>query len=100
LLASLNATGTAQAINFRQFSGYLSIGNTKYIHYWFVESQRDPKNDPLVFWTNGGTAAVRLVAMLAREFACTKLRLNVANGLACQWMGGLQARDALVCSAS
>jgi len=42
-------------INFRQFSGYLKIKDSKkHIFYWYVESQRDPKNDPVAYWTNGG----------------------------------------------
>lgn len=40
-------------INFRQFSGYLHLKNTtKYIFYWYTESQRDPANDPVAYWTN------------------------------------------------
>ena len=40
--------------SFRQFSGYLSVSETKHLHYWFVESTRDPTKDPVAFWTNGG----------------------------------------------
>jgi len=40
---------------FRQFSGYLPLPNsTKQIFYWYVESIRSPKDDPVVYWTNGG----------------------------------------------
>ena len=28
--------------------------STKQIFYWYVESKRDPENDPVVYWTNGG----------------------------------------------
>jgi len=40
---------------FDQYSGYLTVSqrNGRYIFYWFVESQGDPKNDPVVLWTNG-----------------------------------------------
>lgn len=37
--------------NFNQFSGYLKVSETKNLHYWLVESQNDPVNDPLAFWT-------------------------------------------------
>lgn len=40
-------------ITFNQFSGYLTVDNTKQMHYWFVESMNDPANDPISFWTNG-----------------------------------------------
>lgn len=59
--------GLEEAINFRQFSGYLSVGNTKYIHYWFVESQNDPKKDPLVFWTNGGPGCSGLLGFMTEQ---------------------------------
>jgi carboxypeptidase C (cathepsin A) len=41
---------------FRQFAGYLTVDEDhgRHIFYWYVESQNDPENDPLVFWTNGG----------------------------------------------
>lgn len=39
--------------SFNQFSGYVKINGTKNLHYWFVESQRDPVSDPIAFWTNG-----------------------------------------------
>jgi carboxypeptidase C (cathepsin A) len=47
------------SLTFNQFSGYLDIpgtsgGNTKHIHYWFVESMNNPASDPVGFWTNGG----------------------------------------------
>lgn len=39
----------------RQFSGYLTTGGgDKHLHYWLVESERDPANDPIVIWFNGG----------------------------------------------
>jgi hypothetical protein len=39
--------------SFNQFSGYLTIGGSKNMHYWMAESMGDPKNDPIAFWTNG-----------------------------------------------
>jgi cathepsin A (carboxypeptidase C) len=37
-----------------QFSGYLNITKNKFIHYYYFESERDPIDDSVVFWTNGG----------------------------------------------
>ena len=50
---------------FNQFSGYLTVSkeNGRHIFYWFVESQNDPKNDPVVFWTNGGPGCSGLLGL-------------------------------------
>ena len=39
-------------VPFNHFSGYLSIKNTKQMHYWFMESERDPARDPIAFWVS------------------------------------------------
>ena len=50
-----NLPGISDAdIPFNHFSGYLTIKNTKKMHYWFMESERSPSTDALSFWTNGG----------------------------------------------
>lgn len=48
---------------FNQFSGYLPVngsgGNpSKYLHYWFIESESTPSTDPIAFWTNGGPGKI------------------------------------------
>ena len=51
-----------------QFSGYLDIPATeKKIHYWFVQSELDPVNDPVVFWTNGGPGCSGLLGLLTEQ---------------------------------
>ena len=44
----------------KMFAGYVpaSDGNKSmdgkiHMHYWFVESENDPANDPVVIWSNG-----------------------------------------------
>jgi len=43
---------------FVQFSGYLYVDDDesqqRAIHYWYVESTRNPDKDPVILWTNGG----------------------------------------------
>jgi carboxypeptidase C (cathepsin A) len=48
--------GLKEELSFKQYSGLMPIGdehNTS-LFFWFVESQKAPTTDPVVFWTNGG----------------------------------------------
>jgi hypothetical protein len=46
--------GLVETPNFQQFSGYVNASDTRHIFYWYVESQSNPDEDPVVLWTNGG----------------------------------------------
>eukprot|EP01127_Copromyxa_protea_P017384 TRINITY_DN5291_c0_g1_i1.p1 TRINITY_DN5291_c0_g1~~TRINITY_DN5291_c0_g1_i1.p1 ORF type:complete len:458 (-),score=98.78 TRINITY_DN5291_c0_g1_i1:35-1324(-) len=46
--------GWTGALPSRHFSGYLQFDKTKHMHYWLVESENDPVNDPVIVWLNGG----------------------------------------------
>ncbi|CAJ0558091.1 unnamed protein product, partial [Mesorhabditis spiculigera] len=48
--------GITFPITYRMFSGYLTpqVAKTHHLFYWFVESQNDPVNDPVLLWLNGG----------------------------------------------
>lgn len=48
--------GLYESINFNQYSGYRVVNEShgRRLFYWFVESQNDPANDPVVLWLNGG----------------------------------------------
>ncbi|KAL9675659.1 hypothetical protein QQ045_003863 [Rhodiola kirilowii] len=37
----------------KHYAGYIDI-NKKHLFYYFVQSERDPVNDPVVLWLNGG----------------------------------------------
>jgi serine carboxypeptidase-like clade 2 len=50
---------------FDVFSGYVDLKNSsKKIHYLLVESARDPANDPLIIWYNGGPGCSSMLAFM------------------------------------
>ena len=48
----------------RSFSGYLKSTGSRHLFYWLVESQNDPRKDPLVLWFNGGPGCSSMEGML------------------------------------
>lgn len=62
-----NLPGLDDAINFRQYSGYLEADKNgkKFNHYWFVESQNDPAKDPVLLWLNGGPGCSSMEGLFA-----------------------------------
>ncbi|OQS02044.1 serine protease family S10 [Thraustotheca clavata] len=54
-ITSLPNYNDAKPINFNQYAGHVPLpSNGQKMFYWFVESENDPKHDPLVLWLNGG----------------------------------------------
>lgn len=52
---------------FKQYSGFLYAGGDRRLHYWYMESQRNPNTDPLLLWLNGGPGASSLIGAMAEN---------------------------------
>uniref|UniRef100_A0A0N5CGB2 Carboxypeptidase n=1 Tax=Strongyloides papillosus TaxID=174720 RepID=A0A0N5CGB2_STREA len=59
-----NLPGLTYAINFNQYSGYLNSNKGDYLHYWFIESQNQPSQDPVLLWLTGGPGCSSLGSLL------------------------------------
>lgn len=59
--------GLSFDISFKHYSGYLNATGGRRLHYWFVESERSPKDDPLVLWLNGGPGCSSLAGFLTEQ---------------------------------
>jgi carboxypeptidase C (cathepsin A) len=46
------------------YSGYLTVTDTKALHYVFAESQSEPSTDPVVIWFNGGPGCSSMLAFM------------------------------------
>jgi|TARA_B110001450_G_C17358781_1_gene374668 carboxypeptidase C (cathepsin A) len=49
------------------YSGYLTVTDTKRLHYVFVESLADPVKDPVVVWFNGGPGCSSLLGFISEN---------------------------------
>ncbi|GAB1599618.1 lysosomal protective protein-like [Argonauta hians] len=59
--------GLRKQPSFRQYSGYLDGLGDRHLHYWFVESQKNPAKDPVVLWLNGGPGCSSLLGLVSEH---------------------------------
>jgi len=54
----------APAFTTNTYSGYLTVTDTKALHYVFAESESNPETDPVVIWFNGGPGCSSMLAFM------------------------------------
>ena len=59
--------GLSQPIKFKQYSGYLNASKGRHHFYWFVESETDPENAPVVLWLTGGPGCSSIFGMITEN---------------------------------
>uniref|UniRef100_A0AAR2LAP5 Carboxypeptidase n=1 Tax=Pygocentrus nattereri TaxID=42514 RepID=A0AAR2LAP5_PYGNA len=59
--------GLPKQPSFKQYSGYFTVAGNKHLHYWFVESQKNPASSPVVLWLNGGPGCSSLDGLLTEH---------------------------------
>lgn len=60
-------------LNTDSYSGYLTVTDTKKLHYVYVASQDKPVEDPLVIWFNGGPGCSSLEGLFQEHGPCVML---------------------------
>ncbi|XP_051996774.1 lysosomal protective protein-like [Xyrauchen texanus] len=59
--------GLQKQPSFKHYSGYFHVADNKHLHYWFVESQKDPVKSPVVLWLNGGPGCSSMDGLLTEH---------------------------------
>ncbi|KAK7569886.1 Alpha/Beta hydrolase protein [Phyllosticta citricarpa] len=49
----------------RSYSGYIDLSPTSHSFFWFFESRRDPANDQITLWLNGGPGSDALIGLFS-----------------------------------
>ncbi|KAI6128411.1 Alpha/Beta hydrolase protein [Pisolithus croceorrhizus] len=64
------------------YTGYLDIdGGAKHLFFYFFESRRDPANDDVVMWINGGPGCTSSIGLLSELGPCSiDMTGNSSNG--------------------
>lgn len=63
--------GYKGALPSTHYSGLMPVGELSgtpgHLHYWFIESESKPSEDPVVLWLNGGPGSSSLIGLLTEN---------------------------------
>lgn len=54
-----------------QWTGTIDVTDDRRLFFWAFESRNDPKNDPVIFWMNGGPGGSSVIGLFTECGACT-----------------------------
>ena len=55
--------GYSGKLRSKLYGGYIPLNNNKNTYYIFIEAETNPKNAPILFWTNGGPGCSGLMGL-------------------------------------